>query len=211
MKRHILFLLFCGFVQKQLHAQYGSKPEPKNYITVGTGINAMTGIIGFTYDRNLGSIYVTRELEYLVFINGGLSPWGYKYGIGLGFGLFDHAAPKNFGGSLRVNYSHVTGRTGVTTNLQVEENGQQKKMIVEYNMHPSNVLSFALSKLIATQKKYHFAIELGYAFNLDTDYDWENNYTIVTPGVTLTNQSKKILHHIQPGGWSIALGIGIHI
>lgn len=164
---------------------------PKNYIGIGTGFNA-TGVVGITYEH----IFMEHIGTY---VNLGIGSWGYKLGGG-GRLYFRNA----HSGAIGINVSHCTGATGVKSELGVIQNGQSVKKQIEYNAHAVQVLNISYLKFWQLGQKARFNIEAGYSVPLDGKSS--DNYTIVTPGITLDEASEKSLKVIQPGGLILAIG-----
>jgi hypothetical protein len=164
---------------------------PTNYLGVGTGINA-TGIVGITYE------HIFKE-HIGTYVNMGASTWGTKIGAGGRLYLKDAHS-----GAFAMNITYVTGKKGAEAQLEVVENGIVNKKTVRYDLHPLEVLGFSYLKFWKMGRKARFNIEMGYAVLLSGKGNL--NYTIISPGVKLSENSEKVLTLKQPGGLLLAIG-----
>lgn len=193
MRQAILSFLF--FIMMSVTTAFGQTHSfdiPTNYVGIGIGFNA-TGLVGITYE------HIFKE-HIGAYVNAGIGGWGYKYGVG-GRLYFKNA----HSGAVGINFSHATGADGiVNSNLSVSQNGQSVKKEITYDQHPVDVLNISYLKFWKMGKKARFNLEAGYSIALNGKSS--DNYTVVTPGVTLDDASKKALNSSQPGGLILAIG-----
>jgi hypothetical protein len=192
MKHPILSSLFL--VLTCVTTSFGQSPSfetPTNYIGIGTGVNA-TGLLGLTYE------HIFKE-HIGVYANVGTGGWGYKLGVG-GRLYFKNA----YSGAIGLNISHAMGQSGLVMPLHVVQNGQSVQKDVTIDQHPVEVLNLSYLKFWKMGKKARFNLEAGYSIPLDGKTS--DNYTVVTPGITLDQASKNSLNGSQPGGLILAVG-----
>jgi hypothetical protein len=203
--KKILFIVFSlslsfGFSQ-QLDSTTAKKSTPKNFFGFGTGINAYTGLFGFGAElQGVDDLYIR--------LSAGWGTWKGKFTAGLKY-------QKNNASGLGVAayYTYNTGAKKVETTLEVQGYVLQNQMIVPataidkvfINYKPASSFNLALSYnwLIKNKNKLYF--ELNYGFKVE-DEPFEIDPTNNPYGLKLTDNSKKSLRLIQPGGLGIAVG-----
>lgn len=192
MKKNLLSSLFLILMSATTtFSQTHSFDLPKNYVGLGIGFNA-TGILGITYE------HIFKE-HIGVYVNLGHGGWGQK--IGAGGRLYFRNAHS---GAIGINFSHCTGENGARTELGVIEGSQSIRKVVVYDKHPVEVVNVSYLKFWELRHRVRFNIEAGYSVPLDGKSI--DNYTIITPGVTLDETSKNTLRVAQPGGLVLAIG-----
>ena len=182
----LLSISFTSFAQST-----ETDPLPSNYLGVGLGINA-TGLIGVTFE------HIFKE-HIGVYGSAGIGSWGYKLGAG-GRLYFKNV----HSGAVGVNLSHATGQKELVLPLNVIQNGQQVEKDVTIDQHPVEVLNLSYLKFWKMGKTARFNLEVVYSVPLSGKNS--DNYTIVTPGITLDQSSKNALNSSQPGGLILAIG-----
>jgi len=199
--KNILFCLFFLVYSISVSAQRKVKEVTASndyipsdaYISVGTGINYNTGIIGVQFEKKLSE-------NVSGYIGAGFGTWGNKITIG---GRYYYGAASN--SALSFSYSYVTGSKGLNGNLIVVDSTHQsqgKTVTVNYDLLAVNTINLSWLKYWKMGKKSRFNIELGYSILLNTSGD---NYTIKDP-VVLTDASIKALQILQPGGLIVGIG-----
>lgn len=162
-------------------------------ITIGTGINSNVGVLGLQVEHKLAG-----PLSF--YAGAGIGGWGYKLTVGTRLYLRHQPVGSAFG----LSFSNATGVNGIKSDLTIIENGREVKKEIEFNAKPVNTLNFSWLRYWKMGKDNRFNLELGYSLLLNTPA--ESNYTIVTPGITMTNESKSVMSAVQPGGILIAVG-----
>ncbi|MFI5220898.1 MAG: hypothetical protein ACHQK8_01130 [Bacteroidia bacterium] len=200
----ILSVLFFLWLNIPLHAQRKQQvgqtisEDPMitdTYISIGTGINYNTGILGVQFEKKFTQ-------SFAGYLGAGLGSWGYKLTLGTRM-YYGETRSSAFSFS----YTYVTGASGVQANLYVVDSayltGQGKQIPVKYDMNPVSVVNASWLKYWKMGKKSRFNIELGYSFLVNSNT--EANYTLKDK-IVLTDASKAAFKIIQPGG--IMVGIG---
>jgi hypothetical protein len=201
MKKILISILLSALVSLSFHvsAQLDStsaktrESQPLTSLTIGTGINSNVGVLGLQIEHKLAG-----PLSF--YAGAGIGGWGYK--LTAGARLYIRHQP--IGSAFGLSFSNATGVNKVKSELQVVENGREVKKEIEFNAKPVNTLNFSWLRYWKMGKQNRFNLELGYSLLLNTPT--ESNYTIVTPGVTITDDSKSVMNAIQPGGILIAVG-----
>ncbi len=166
-------------------------PPSKVYLGISTGINNFNGMFGANAEFNLAP-------KASLIAGVGIGGWGSK--LSGGFRGYKHF-PKGFVYS--ASFSTHSGIQGYEMDLETTSGTQT----VEMDLHRFNTLNFTLGgawPLGKSNIRFHF--EGGYSLPITVDA-----YDIVTPGVTLSEDSEAILEMMSPGGIILSLGISFGV
>ncbi len=184
-----LFIIVAVLMTVKASAQnntFQANPTiPRVYIGLGTGIESFSGLIGVTGDFRVQNNFFVR-------VGAGIGSWGGK----LSFGLRNETKTGNSFG-YGVYLSRATGLKEFTYKLETISGDQDVKL----ELMPGFTLNPTVSYKWLIHDLHRFFIEAGYAIPLQTD-PWK-----VTDGSQLTENSKNLLRILQPGGFSLGLGI----
>ncbi len=187
MKRKILSLLFIVAIISVNAQDIEMAPKPPDlYLGVGTGLNSYTGVLGIS-----GNIRIVKK--HFMQAGFGLGSWGYKYTVGL-----RHDLTYGRGWSFGAGVSHCTGLKSVE--LEMEQYSGDTKP-VKVNLKSANTLNLKATHNWMIGKKNTFYVDLGYAVPLQQS-PWE-----ITDGSRISENARKALDLITPGG--VILGLGL--
>lgn len=184
-----LILIFTVIITVMTSAQSTAQPpneiRPTFYLGLGTGLESFSGVIGITGDLRVQNNFFIRA-------GAGIGSWGGK----LSFGLRNE---KKLGKSVGygVYVSRATGLKNFTTPLETTYGTKDVKL----DLLPGFTLNPTISYKWLIHDLHRFFIEAGYAIPLQTD-PWT-----VKDGSVLTDNSKMVMRILQPGGFSIGMGI----
>ncbi len=169
---------------------------PRVFLGGGMGINDYGIGIGVQFP------VVGPVLGYVDLGSGG---WGNKIGIGASY-YFDSFVK---GPSFSAGVARAAGLEGLETELTVEPNSN--KQTVELNCSDVYTLNlkYAYNVPLGRSNRNKFEMSIGYAVPFSSD-----NYTVVTPNVTLDKTSEGVMKMMEPGGLIVGakfmFGIGGH-
>lgn len=186
MKRQLLLILMIALFSKTCFAVDPDQPAPKSFFGIGTGLNSCQGLLGVQYEQVLGK-------RGSVFGAVGLGTWGMKASVGT---RLYRQSP--YGSALAIQLLASTGANKVKNTLEVDNGVSIAEQPVEYDVHTVYVLGISWFKGWQVRAHNRINIELGYGILLSNPMD--NNYSLRTPGVTLTRKSKDVINAVQPGG-----------
>lgn len=163
----------------------------KSYVTLGTGLNNYNGLIGLGLDLRLADQASLR-------MGAGLGTWGTK--VGAGFVL---NADTSGDWKFAIGYSSCSGLKDFKTELEVK--GGTKKIVT---MDLYRVGTFNLSAIRSWKMKNdnRFNLEFGYAIATGG-----STFYKVKDGSTLTENTKKVMDILRPGGFVFALSYNFAI
>jgi hypothetical protein len=159
--------------------------KPDFYLGLGTGLESFSGVIGITGDFRVRDNFFIRA-------GAGIGSWGAKFSVGI---RNEKKYVKSFGYGIYL--SRVTGLKNFTTQMETTSGTQDVKL----DCMPGFTLNPTISYKWMIHNLHRFFIEGGYAIPLQTD-PWK-----ATDGSILTENSKIALRILQPGGFSLGLGI----
>lgn len=122
----------------------------------------------------------------------GLGAWGSKYTIGIKYDKTYHG-----GWSYCVGFSNCPGLKDVT--VKIDKNGDKQEATVDYLT--ASTMNFSMIYGIPFAKTSSFNIEFGYAVPLQSE-PWK-----ITKGANDSEDIKKVLNFIRPGGLMLGLGL----
>lgn len=182
-----VLLLSVWLTQFDAAAQYIDQRELPRSTYIGLSLGM--------YDYGIGLVgEVPFGYNYSLFGNVGLGGWGYKAGAGIMY----YPSNSPFGHGFGLGYTYAGGFEGFETTLTVEPNDQE--MLVALDLYGVSTLNLMYSYSWALGRSMKFALVTGYAVKLGGD-----TYTVKTPGVELTSESKMVLRIMQPGGLTLGL------
>lgn len=189
-------MIICFTQASYAQDKYAEKEVavPKMYVSLGTGINYNTGIIGVQFEGKLNN-------NFSAYGGAGMGTWGNKITLGMRY----YYGPSTTS-AISFSYSYVTGASGVKSQLEIIDStasGYQSKKDVTFDANPVSTVNLSWLKYWRMGKKSRFNIELGYSVALNSNY--ESNYSVKDP-VKLTDVSKAAIKIIQPGGLIIGIG-----
>ncbi|PLX17218.1 MAG: hypothetical protein C0599_13925 [Salinivirgaceae bacterium] len=196
MRKLLLFafaaVLFSSNViaQQSISTKPTLAPAKKNFIGLGTGINADTGFFGAVLNFGLSE-------KSMLGLAGGIGGWGFKAATNMQFhpkGYYKHF--------FKVGVSVASGISEITLPMETVEYGDTD-VSMRYNPVYNANLSIGYNFKLGNSGRLY--IEGGYAITLTEDaYE-------VLDDVELTSDTKSILDMQTPGGIRLALGIDFGI
>ena len=194
----ILSVFFC-----QSHAQDAPADNDKNgiktqkdirksrcpglYLTISTGLNNNTGLIGGSLDLAVAK-YVSIDAGV------GIGSWGEKFALGAKYYLEPCHRGWAFGGGI----SYETGLNNYQNNMETID-GYTEPVVL--NLLPQTNLFFAAYRYWNIGKRHSRCyIELGYSKSLTTN-KWEQ-----VGGTELSSNSVNVMNILSPGGIIVAAG-----
>jgi hypothetical protein len=186
MRRLLFLLVFTGLVFT-VHSQnttYAVEQSRSLYIGIGTGIESFSGMVGVTAD-------IKAKENLFVRLGAGLGGWGGKLSVGI-------RGEKRAGNSIGYGafFSYASGLKEFTTNLETTTGNKDVKL----KLSPVMVITPEFSYKWIFGNGHRFFISGGYGVPLQSNH-WE-----VLDGSQLTDDSKKVMRILTPGGLSIGLG-----
>ncbi len=166
---------------------------PSSYISLGTGINNNTGLLGVSFDVPI--------VRYASIEGGaGISSWGYKIAISGKYYLDACHRGWAFGGGVTYN----TGLKNYQQNLETVTGNVEQ---VSLTLNPQTNAFLAVHRYWNLGKQYNrIYLELGYSVPLS----YGNKYTQIS-GYPLSDNSKTTMNLISPGGLIIGFGFSFGI
>jgi hypothetical protein len=172
-------------ISAQTSSYQANEYKPGFYLGIGTGLESFSGLIGITGDFRVRDNFFFRA-------GAGLGSWGSKFSVGIrnetktgrsvGYGIY---------------LSRTSGLKDFTTQMETTDGTKDVKL----DCLPGFTLNPTISYKWLIHDLHRFFIEAGYAVPLQKD-PWK-----VKDGSVLTEESKMILRILQPGGFSLGLGI----
>jgi len=161
------------------------KGTPRTYIGVGTGLDAYTGLIGFS---------VNQRLQNRLFVQAaiGEGSWGIKTSLGIRYDLH-YLSGLSFG----LGMSYSTGVPNMKNNLELS-NGTEKE--VTFDANPASTTNIKVSYNWVFFKRNILYLDFGYSIAMQ-----KNPWTI-KDGSSLSDNSNTILNSVAPGGLTIGVG-----
>jgi hypothetical protein len=119
----------------------------------------------------------------------GLGGWGFKAGAGLNY----HFQQITKGSEISAGICRGSGLENYETEMTVEPSGNKQK--VKLSMDAVYTLNIKYTYNFKVGSKSKFGLSVGYAFPFSNE-----NYKVLSPGVTLTSESKAVMKMLEPGG-----------
>lgn len=162
----------------------------KIFLGVGHGINNHCGIVG--------GLLEFAPLKKFSLVGGfGLGSWGIKTALGIRY--------YNRGFPHKLFYGLTYTSAGGMQDYEIEiETTRSKKELVQMDLNRARNLALSIGYQWRLFKNGRLNCEIGYSVPLQ-----EKAYSVVTPGVELTEGSENIMQFKTPGGLVIGLGFSI--
>jgi hypothetical protein len=178
--------------QASIETKENTQPEKtyKIFLGPGIGVNNSCGMLGVLFEAN-----PIKKLSVLAGL--GIGSWGYKAALGARY--YNRGFPhKLFYG---LSFTTASGMDGFETELETTRSTSEK---VELDLHRANNLAASVGYQWRLFKNGRLNFEAGYSFPLQG-----KSYTVVTPGVELTDESEAVMDFLTPGGLVLGLAFTI--
>jgi len=184
----VMFVVITGCMAVTANCQqsYYSKDHqstsinsPTTYLGVGLGLNTIV-ILGVSIEGKV------HEKVSLV-ASAGLGSWGYKLTAGGRYYLLDRTA-------IGISYAMATGLSKVKLNLENSSGNKQDINMQLLPVHLINITHHKFWKLGSGNSR--FGLEAGYSISLSPT----QQYKVLDQGVTLSDNSVRVMNVLQPGG-----------
>lgn len=183
--KFLIFLFLVSIISANAQDIIPTPKPPDVYLGIGTGLNAYTGFLGIS-----GNLRLTKQSFFQAGL--GLGSWGYKYSIGFGYDLTD-----NRRWALGAGLSYCTGLRNVDMEMEMYNGGTEP---VKIYLKSAKTLNLKATHNWIIGRKNTFYVDMGYAVPLQTS-PWE-----ITDGSIVSENSRKALDLVSPGG--VILGLG---
>lgn len=177
-------IVICLFFVNAVNAQapgYGSYQSPTIYIGGGVGVNMPGGMTGVMFE-----VPVNHKVSFSA--AAGVGSWGTK----LTGSILVNTRPTAVGSTVGLGFSYASGLKGFETEMMVEPNTAK---MVTLNLFQAYAVNIIYNYAWKIGRKCKLTLHTGYSVGLSHD-----NFELVTEEERLTNQSKRVINAMSPGG-----------
>ncbi len=187
----VLMGVICNFTIAQKVTDYSKLSKvPSFYIGFGSGLNYNCGLIGLKLAGRISD-------KILIDASAGIGSWGNK----LGLGIILNAKNENAWCPI-IGVSRATGIESTPLNIEViNSSGNKITNNFDVKISPATMVNIGVQRQWIRPTGNRITLELGYSVLVSG-----GEATLLTPGYSFTDISKKVFDLIKPGGLTVGFG-----
>lgn len=194
--KFFLLVFFTGVISSFTIAQtvtdYSKLSKQHNiYFGFGSGLNYNCGLIGLKLTGRVSE-------NVLIDASAGIGSWGNKLGLGVILNAKnENAWCPTFG------LSRATGIESSPLNIEVINNSSGYKTTSNFDVKisPATMVNIGVQRQWIRPSGNRITLELGYSVLVNG-----GEATLLTPGYSFTDVSKKVFDVLRPGGLTVGFG-----